>query len=89
MNKSGQVFVVGLMIGLLAFIAIVAVSGAIKEQVSTARTNLDCTNTSLSPGETATCIIVDWSGFAFLGIGVVVAASWLLTRRIQLNQGGG
>lgn len=88
MNKKGVPQLVGIMIGFLVIITAIAISPAMKEQVSDARTNLDCTNTSLSPAETGTCILVDWLFFGFIGMMLLVGIGYIVIKRLVIGNSG-
>lgn len=61
MNKHGQAAVIGIMVSIMIFIAAVVLIEPIKEVVVEARSvdSLDCTNSSISTGQRATCVMVD------------------------------
>jgi hypothetical protein len=74
----------GIMIGIIVIIVLVAFIEPIKNQIRTARNsdNLDCTNTSISTGQQMSCIIVDVTLPYFLGVGVAVAAGYIGMRSL-------
>lgn len=88
MNNKGSIALVSLMFGFLIIIAILAMATAMKDIVSEARTNLDCTNTSLSAGETGTCIIVDWTYPGYIGLGLIVGIGFIVFGRKALSGQG-
>lgn len=59
----------GMMIGLMLWIAYTQMAGPLNDATQDARavTGLDCTNTSISTGTKATCVIVDFMGFGWAG----------------------
>ena len=72
MNKKGQTgtgIFVGMMLGIMIFIALSQMLNPIKTTIETARSpdQLDCGNSSISIGTKATCVVVDWTMFGFVG----------------------
>ena len=86
MNKSGQVFLVSLMIAIVFIILGLAFSPSIKEFTDNARnqTNgdtvgLDCGNSSISNFDKGTCMFVDlynpyFAGFLIFAAGAIIFA---------------
>lgn len=74
MNKKGQFVLVGLMISFLVLMFIIGILDSFKDIVIDARSpsKLDCTNTSISSGTKATCIIVDYAPFSYSGVGIAM-----------------
>jgi uncharacterized membrane protein YgaE (UPF0421/DUF939 family) len=76
MNKkaAGTMIFFGMMIGVMVWIAFTQLLGPVKDQLSDARSvsQLDCSNTSITTGTKATCVIVDWTLFGWAG--AVIAA---------------
>ena len=83
MNKKGQMAMVKVMMFIMVFIAVVLFIDPLKEQISTSRSvsNLDCGNSSITTGNKATCIIVDWGLPYFIGIGLAAAAGYGLYKK--------
>lgn len=84
-NKKSQLVFLGLMVAIILFIAIIQLITPIKDQVSTARneSNLNCTNPNGSTGEKATCIMVDWWLFYFVGTAFAVAISAFTGKKLK------
>lgn len=61
MNKKGQATILGLMLWVFVIIFSIIIIPSLKDLISTARSPsyLDCTNTTISIGQSATCIVVD------------------------------
>lgn len=88
MNKKGQLVFLGIMIGLLVIITLISISGSLKSVVDLARTEMDCSNTSISDATVATCIVSDWTFFGFIGTGIIVGITYIYLRKLQTaNQG--
>ena len=60
MNKRGGSLFFGLIVGLMIFTVGMIVMNFIKDDVTTARTDLDCANPSISDGSKLTCLGVDF-----------------------------
>jgi len=60
MNNKGQLFL-GIMLFIFIFIILVITTPVLKDFIEIARDsdNLDCTNSSISTGVKATCVVVD------------------------------
>ncbi len=78
MNRKGQTIFVAIGIVVMVFLAIIAMIPALKDAVILARdvNHLDCTNSSISTGTQATCIVVDWFLFYFVIMGLGAAFSY-------------
>ncbi len=74
-TKKSQAILVGAMLGFLAFITIVQLITPIKDSIIDARDtdSLDCGNSSITTGNKATCVIVDWTLPGFVGMVVFTA----------------
>ena len=77
MNRRGQVMLVGLMIGIIAFMAAMVFIDPIKDVVTVSRgaTQLDCSNDSISDGNKMTCLMVDLLLPGFIGVVFGLAAT--------------
>ncbi len=75
MNKKSQHILVGLMLSFMGIIMVLGVFSGLKDVINDVRAvdQLDCTNSSISDGIKATCVIVDYSGFGWGGIGIAVS----------------
>lgn len=87
MNNRGQAILTGIMIFVMVFLALVTFIDPIKDQVTSTRSsgNLDCANGSISAGNKALCILVDFSPFYFFGMGLAAAAAYLGGRLMFKN----
>lgn len=99
LNNNGQVFFYSLMLGILVLVLALALSGPVKETVdsvrnqstsilytnqSTSNPGLDCTNSSISNFDKATCVISDLSLFHFIG-GLIMIAGAIMTAKLIFN----
>ena len=82
MNNSGQVAIYSIMIGILVFLIVLAVSPLLKEITEEARdsSHLDCDNASISTGTKATCIVTDLYLFGFVAAILGAGISYLSLR---------
>ena len=83
MNTGGQVMLVGLMIGIIAFMAAMVFIDPIKDVITEARgaSQLNCAG-DISDGAKMTCLMVDLILPAFIGICFALAATALGSRFI-------
>lgn len=89
-NKKGQVIMYGLMIGIVIIILALSFASPIKEFVENTRnqtsefgTGLDCSNSSISDFDKATCLSSDLSLPIFIGVlifigGAVITVKYML-----------
>lgn len=81
MNKKGQGFFFLLMIGVVMFILGFALAKPLISTSSDVRTNMNCSNTSLSTDQKVNCGVVDiispWFVGLVLGLGGMVITSKL------------
>ena len=77
LNTKGQVAIVGLMIGIIAFMAAMVFIDPIKDVITESRSasQLDCGNASISDGSKMTCLMVDLLLPAFIGVCFALAAA--------------
>jgi len=82
MNKKGQAVMVGMMLGIMLFIAMVQLIGPLKDTIITARdpTNLDCGNSSITTGTKSVCILIDFSLFYIVGVVMAAAIGGVVGR---------
>lgn len=77
--KRGQQLFFGLMISVMIWIAFSQLLGPVKSTLEDARATdqLDCTNTSISVGTKATCVVVDYTlfGWAIAIISLILGAA--------------
>lgn len=83
MNKKGQAVFIGIMLFIVVIITIIQFISPIKDEITTARSagNLDCTNTSITVMQKATCVVVDTTLFYFVGVGIAIAAAALSGKK--------
>jgi len=93
MNRKGQVAIYGLMLGLTIFILALALAPAGNQFIGSAMNTtwtdsnnvtsvgLDCTNSSISNFDKATCVVTDFSLPYFFG-GLLFIAGAIITARI-------
>lgn len=84
-NKKSQVIFFGIMMGIMVFIAMVETITPIKDTITTARDadHLDCTNSSNSVGTKATCVVIDFSLFYYVGVMMAAAIGGMAAYRIK------
>lgn len=76
MNKKGSMgILLGIMLGLMIWIAFVQTLEPVKNEIQNARgvNALDCINTTITTGNKAACVVVDWMLFGWAGAIVIVA----------------
>jgi len=80
MNKKGNVFF-GVIVGIVIFIFGILFIPFLADDIDTTRTDLDCTNTSITGGTMMTCLVVDltivyliWF-FVSIALGFIVGAN--------------
>ena len=88
MHKKGQQVFVGVMVFIMLFIVAVTMTTPLKNQIATARDSghLDCANTSISTGTKATCIVVDFTLFYFIGIVIAAGGGFFVAKRVGPRQ---
>jgi len=81
-NKKGQVFLVGLMLGIVAFMAAMVFIDPLSDVINEARgtTQLDCSNSSISDGHKLTCLEVDILLPAFIGVVIALAGAYITAK---------
>ena len=80
MNKKGSLFIAG-MFALFFFMIGMMMLPLMKDSATDARTNLDCTNSSISDGAKATCLITG-SGVPYFIIGILTFVGGLIGREL-------
>jgi len=82
--KKSQLYL-GIMLAIMTFLAVVAFITPVKDEIVRARneSNLNCTDTSLTAAQKATCIQVDWALFAFVGAGLAIAFAYITLKKIK------
>lgn len=89
-NNKGQIMFVGIMICIMAIITTIMLIEPMKEFLNIAvdTDHLDCSNTSISTGEKAACVITDWILPYFVGVCFAVAISWVGFKKIKEGKEG-
>jgi len=84
MNNRGQVFAVGLMLGIIAFMAAMIFINPMTEVIVEARDTdqLNCSSTTISDGRKATCLLVDLTLPAFIGVCCALAGAYITAKFI-------
>lgn len=81
-NKRGQVFL-SIIFSVMYFMIFMVLINVSKDDANTARTNLDCSNSSISDGNKMTCLITDSSVPLFL-LAALSVAFGILTERLLI-----
>lgn len=81
-NVKGQVAIFGIMMFIFTFAFALICIPALKDLISVARdsSHLDCNNSSISTGTSATCMIVDLYLPYFIAVILVGGAAWIFAR---------
>lgn len=74
----------GVMMFFILFVTVINFITPIKDQIRQARnaSNLNCDSATLTTGEKATCIQVDWMLFAFVGAGLAMAIGYIAYKKV-------
>ena len=80
-GKGGQAIVVGMMVAVVLLIFLMQIITPLKELAQEQRTNMDCGNTSISTGTKATCILIDWYTFYFIGMCLAAGVSFIIAKK--------
>lgn len=83
-NNKGQAIFVSLMIAIVVIVLALAWAFPVRQSVDTARTSMDCTNTSISSFDKATCLASDLTIFYFIG-GLIAIAGLVIGARIAFT----
>ena len=78
-NKKGQVVIMKIMIVIIILISVMIMITPLKEVTTNTMnaTNLNCSSTTLSSPQVATCMVVDMSWFYLLGMIISIGMSYL------------
>ena len=81
-NKKGQMALVGLMVGIMIFMLAMIFIDPIGDVIDEARgtDQLDCSNSSISDGYKATCLIVDLIMPYFIAVVLAVGGAWISAK---------
>ena len=79
MNRKGQLFMLGFMLAVMAFFAVIVMIEPVKDGITWAREpdRLDCANSSITTGNQMTCIIVDAYLPIYIGVGLAIAIAFM------------
>ena len=86
-NNRGQTFFLTLMIGIVIIIVALAFAPGLNDATFTARNNtvenggMDCSNSSISTFNKATCVVADVNIFYFIG-GLIFIAGAVITAKV-------
>ena len=83
MNKKGQTIFMAVIIAMMIFFVGVITVNFLKDDITTTRTNLDCTNPSISDGAKVTCLGIDGLVPYFI-IVFLSAAGGLIAAKLAL-----
>lgn len=93
MNKKGGIFF-SIIIAIFLFASGVLFIPFFTDDVTTFRTHMDCTNSSISSGEKLTCLegdllipVLIWF-FVSLALGFIIGGNIVLSRSMEINYGG-
>ena len=83
-NNKGQVFFVGLMIGICAFMMAMIFIDPMTDVITESRASgqLDCSNASITDGQKSTCLIVDLMLPLFIGTCVGLAGAYITAKYV-------
>lgn len=75
LNKKGEAIFLGIMVAIMVFLSLVVMIEPLKDGITLGRDSdhLDCTNSTISTGVKATCILVDLWLFYFVGAGIAIS----------------
>lgn len=89
MNTKGQTQIYAFMLGLLIVILALALAPSVTQFTNNARNStsgdtlgLDCSNSSISNFDKATCIATDLNGLYFVGILIMIGGVVVLSKII-------
>jgi len=84
MNRKGQVFLVGLMLGIAAFMCAMVFIDPLADVITESRAvgQLDCSNASISDGQKSTCLLVDLTLPIFIAVCIGLAGAYVTAKFI-------
>lgn len=82
MNNKGQIFLVGLMLGIAAYMLAMAFIDPLSDVINEVRgtDQLDCSNSTISDGHKLTCLQVDLILPIFIGVCVGLAGAYITAK---------
>ena len=85
MNSKGQIIMFGFMLMVVIFILALGFSGMLRQSSDSARTDMDCTNSSIPDSTKAGCYATDLTPAYFI-LGIIAIGGVVLTAKILLEQ---
>lgn len=86
-NKKSQQIFIGVMTSVMLFIVLVVLIQPIKDEVTDARTTLNCTSPTITTGTKASCILCDWYLPYFIAAGIAVSVGFITQKKfVTVNQ---
>ncbi len=84
MNNKGQVAFLVMMIGIVIIVLALAFAPGLKTQIDTTRgaDGLNCTSSTISTFDQATCIVTDLNMFYFVGGLIFIAGAVIVGRKL-------
>lgn len=85
MNKKGQYIFAGIMVAIMVFITAIVLIEPLKDVIVLGRDadHLDCTNESITTSNRATCILVDFWLFYFVGVCIAGGIGFITAKRLK------
>jgi hypothetical protein len=83
MDNKGSVIIYGIMLGLTIIILALALAPSVQEFTEEARNStsgMDCSNSSISNFDKATCVVTDLNLFYFIGGLIFIAGSVIIAK---------
>ena len=84
MNNKGQVIFFTLMIAICILVLALAFAPVLKESTGNARTNMDCSNDSISIFDKTACLATDISLFSFI-VGLIFIAGAIIGIKVMFE----
>lgn len=81
MNNNGSILFYGLMLGLTIMILALALAPAVQDFTDDARSDMDCSNSSISTFYKTACLATDLNLFYFVG-GLLLIGGIIVTAKI-------
>lgn len=82
-NKKGQLIVLKIMIAIIVLIMVMIFSQPVKESIdiNTNTTQLNCSSSGLDSSTSATCIVMDYAIFYFIGAIISVSMAFIAGKK--------
>lgn len=84
MNKKGQLIIMRIMIGIIVFIMVMIMIQPTKQAIeysTNTSANLNCSSSSLTSTQEATCIVVDFSLFYMIGLAICAGMAYIAGKK--------